>query len=167
MLLYLRNQLGLDGSDQMLLVVCSGLTVALLVPERASQAIALDYIAAQLLLSYAVAGIAKAASPTWRSGRALPGILSTIGYGIPRLGKLLDENPQLARILCWSVILFECTAPLLILVGTPGAIVVVAAGILFHLSISYIMGLNIFPWSFGAAYPALLWLAHSIGTLWQ
>jgi len=50
MLLYVRNQLGLDGADQMTLVVCTGLGVALLVPDHGAQVLAVDYIAAQLRL---------------------------------------------------------------------------------------------------------------------
>jgi hypothetical protein len=167
MLLYLRNQLGLDGSDQMILVASSGVAAALLVPDHTAQRIALDYIALQLLLSYAVAGWAKAISPVWRSGRAIPGIMSTIGYGAPPVGKLLVGHPRVGRALCWVVILFECSAPVLILAGTPGALLIIAAGIGFHVSIAFLMGLNIFPWSFGAAYPALILLAQQIDTLWR
>ncbi len=167
MLLYLRNQFGLDGSDQMMLVVASGLAVALLVPDRDAATIALYYVAAQLLLSYAVAGIAKAISPSWRSGRAIPEILSTIGHGSPSVGVHLRGHPRLSRLACWSVILFECSVPLLIVLGTPGAIAIIAAGLGFHLSIALLMGLNNFIWSFTATYPALLLLAHGIDSLWH
>jgi hypothetical protein len=167
MLLYLRNQLGLDGSDQMTLVVCTGVAVALLVPDHGAQLIALDYVAAQLLLSYAVAGIAKAISPTWRSGKAIVGILSTIGYGSPPVGAFLKRHPRLAQAACWWVIAFECSAAALILLGTPGAVAIIAVGLCFHVSIALLMGLNNFVWSFGAAYPALLLLAHSADALWR
>lgn len=167
MLLYLRNQLGLDGSDQMMLVVSTGVAVALLVPDYGAQVLALDYMAAQLLLSYAVAGVAKAISPSWRSGKAIPGIMSTIGYGSPPVGAFLKRNPMLARASCWSVIVFECSALFLILLGTPGALVIIVVGLGFHISIALLMGLNNFLWSFGATYPALLLLAHSVDTLWH
>jgi hypothetical protein len=39
--------------------------------------------------------------------------------------------------------------------------------LLFHISAAVLMRLNLFPWIFGAAYPALLLLAHSINTLWR
>jgi hypothetical protein len=167
MLLYMRNQLGLDGSDQMMLVVCTGVAIALLVPDHGAQVLAIDYMAAQLLLSYAVAGVAKAISPSWRSGKAIQGIMSTIGYGSPRVGAFLKLHHPLALAACWSVILFECSAPLLILFGTPGALAIIAVGLGFHISIALLMGLNNFLWSFGATYPALLLLAHSVDTLWH
>jgi hypothetical protein len=159
MLLYLRNQLGLDGGDQMMLVVATGVAVALLVPDRDAGTIALYYVAAQLLLSYAVAGIAKAISPSWRSGRAIPEILSTIDHGSPSVGTFLRGHPGFSRLACWSVVLFECSAPLLILLGTPGAVAIIVAGLCFHVSIALLMGLNNFLWSFAATYPALLMLA--------
>jgi hypothetical protein len=113
------------------LVVPAGIAVALLVPDRDAGTIALYYVAAQLLLSYAAAGIAKAISPSWRSGRAIPEILSTIGHGSPSVGVFLRGHPGLSRLACWSVILFECAAPLLIVLGTPGAIAIIAAGLGF------------------------------------
>jgi hypothetical protein len=167
MLLYLRNQLGLDGSDQMILVGATGVAVALLLSDRLAQTIVLDYAALQLLLSYAVAGTAKAISPTWRSGRAVPAILCTIGYGFPTVGAYLTGRPRLGRLLCWSVIVFECAAPVLILFGTPGAIAIIVAGLGFHLGIALLMGLNVFPWSFAATYPALLLFAQTTDRLWQ
>ncbi|MGV8908145.1 MAG: hypothetical protein ACOH1Y_04125 [Propionicimonas sp.] len=166
MLLYLRNQLGLDGSDQMMLVAATGVAVALLVPDEMAKTVVLVYVALQLLLSYAVAGLAKATSTTWRSGRAVPAILNTIGYGFPAVGAYLAARPKLGGLLSWATILFECSAPLLILFGTSGAIVIIVAGLMFHISIAVMMGLNIFPWSFGATYPALLLLASFIDRLW-
>lgn len=167
LLLYLRNQVGWDGSDHMIQVVCTGLGVACLIPGRAAQTIALDYIAAQLLLSYAVAGVAKAVSPAWRSGRAITGIMSTVDFGTPRVGAYLRDNPTLARAVCWSVIVFECGAAVAIVAGTPGAIVIIVGGLLFHISAAVLMGLNKFFWVFAATYPALLLLAHSVDTLWR
>jgi hypothetical protein len=167
MLFYLRNQLGLDGSDQMLLVACTVVAGGLLLPDPQAQALALYYGAAQLLLSYAVSGIAKAISPTWRSGRALAGIMGTVGYGTPRFAGLLSEHPGLSRLLCWSVIVFECSAPLLVLAGTPGALIIIVGGLVFHASIAIFMGLNIFLWSFASMYPALLFLAHGVDQHWR
>jgi hypothetical protein len=55
----------------------------------------------------------------------------------------------------------------LILLGTPGAIAIIAIGLGFHVSIALLMGLNNFVWSFGASYPALVLLAHSVDGLWR
>jgi hypothetical protein len=166
-LLYLRNQFGLDGSDQMILVASTAIAGGLLLPDPQARSVALYYLAAQLLLGYAAAGSAKAVSPTWRSGRAISEITSMIGYGTPRVGAFLKRHRAVGRVLCWSVIIFECAATLLILAGTPGAIAIIAGGLAFHLSIAAFMGLNIFLWSFASAYPALLYVAQQVDRLWQ
>jgi hypothetical protein len=166
-LLHLRNQFGLDGSNHMVLTSSTAIAAVMLIPDLQAQQIALYYVAAQLLLCYAAAGIAKAFSPQWRSGQAIPEITSMISYGTPALGAVLRQRHAVSLLLCWSVIAFECAAPLLILAGTPGAVVIVAGGLAFHVSIAVIMGLNTFLWSFASSYPALLYLAHQIDGLWQ
>jgi hypothetical protein len=167
MLLHLRNQFGIDGSNHMILVCSTVIAAVLLLPDRQAQSLALYYLAGQLLLCYAAAGGAKALSPVWRSGSAIPRVTSTITYGSPRVGALLSAHPPAGLILSWSVIAFECAAPLLILAGTPGAVAIIAGGLAFHISVAAIMGLNTFLWSFAAAYPALLYLAHQIDHLWH
>ena len=166
-LLYLRNQFGLDGSNHMILAASTAIAVVLLVPDQGAQQIALYYLAGQLLLGYAASGIAKAFSPEWRSGSAIPEITSTISYGTPAVGAVLMRNRAVGLLLCWSVIAFECSAPLLLLAGTPGAVAIIAGGLAFHTGVAAIMGLNTFFWSFASAYPALLYLASQVDRLWQ
>lgn len=55
----LRNPFGLDGSDQMHVVLFAGLTFYYLVPDPFAKSVALWFIGAQLLLSYLSAGFAK------------------------------------------------------------------------------------------------------------
>jgi hypothetical protein len=166
-LLYVRDEFGFDGSDQMVLVASTAIAAGLLLPDPQARAVALYYLAAQLLLGYAAAGSAKAVSPTWRAGRAIGEITSMIGYGTPRLGAFLKRHPATGRVLCWSVIVFECAAALLFLAGTPGAIAIIAGGVAFHVSIAAVMGLNNFVWSFASTYPALLYAAGHVDRLWQ
>jgi hypothetical protein len=167
MLLHLRNQFGLDGSNHMILVTSTVIAVVLLVPDPQARALGLCYLTAQLVLAYATAGSAKAISPAWRSGRAIPTITSTMTWGIPRLGGFLERHPALGRLLCWSVIIFECSVPLLVLAGTPGAMTIIAGGVAFHVSVAVVMGLNTFLWSFASAYPALLYTARYVERLWS
>jgi hypothetical protein len=166
-LLHLRNQYGLDGSNHMILAASTTIAAVLLLPDPQAQQIALYYLAGQLLLSYAASGIAKAFSPAWRSGSAVPEITSMITYGTPAVGAVLMRHRAIGLLLCWSVIAFESLAPLLIIAGTPGALVIIAGGLTFHVSVAAIMGLNTFLWSFASSYPALLYLAHQVDRLWQ
>jgi hypothetical protein len=49
------------------------------------------FLAAQVALAYFTAGVAKAVSATWRSGRAMTAILSAEGYGTRAFGDLLSR----------------------------------------------------------------------------
>lgn len=80
---------------------------------------------------------------------------------------MLKRHRVVSLLLCWSVIAFECSAALLILAGTPGAVAIIAGGLAFHVGIALVMGLNTFLWAFASAYPALLYLAHQVDRLWQ
>jgi hypothetical protein len=165
-LFYLRQQIGLDGSDQMLGVVSLGLTGAFLLPDVQARQVALGYLAGQLVLAYTAAGVAKLVSPVWRSGRALPRILATVGYGSPRVAQVLERSPLVARALCVYVIAFETLTPLLMASGSGGAWAVVLMGGTFHLGVALLMGLNVFPWAFGATFPAVLLLGTWVDGWW-
>jgi hypothetical protein len=153
----LRSPFGLDGSDQMMLIVLAALFAYRLHPTPAMQAIAFGFVAGQLALSYITAGVAKAVSPTWRGGKAIEGILATNSYGSRRLARAFLDHRWAAVALCWSVILFECCGPPLAYLHPMVGAAFLACGFLFHLSIAFSMGLNIFFWSFIATYPAVWW----------
>jgi hypothetical protein len=160
LLSHLRNvHGGLDGSDQMQIIIFSSLAVFYWVTDLEARMIALWFIAAQSMLSYFAAGIAKLASPIWRSGDAIVGIMATDHYGNQLLSQLLRKNHHLAAIVCWSVILFECLAPTLVFAGPTSCLVFLGCGFIFHSVIAVMMGLNTFLWSFGATYPAVIFLA--------
>jgi hypothetical protein len=160
LMLHGRNVFGHDGSDQMLIVVfLSALVTFALGDTRAAYA-GIAYAAGQLVLSYWVSGVAKAISRVWRSGDAIAAIFGTQGYGYPALGAFLRRHRLLSRSSCWAVIGFECLSPFLLLAGTKGAMVFIALGLGFHLSVAIFMGLNVFVWSFAACYPAIFVLTE-------
>jgi hypothetical protein len=165
MLFYMRQQFGLDGADHMLVVVLLATGFGALFGDTAAGSAAVDYAALQLLLSYAVAGTAKAISPTWRSGHAIVGVTRTIDYGQTHVHRLVKRYRVLAKATCWSVIGFECLAAPLILLGVKGAWVVLIAGLCFHIGVAAVMGLNVYVWAFAACYPALLLLGSQIDKL--
>ena len=101
------------GSDSMTLVVLLPLVLSRLPwpnPELATR-IALAYIALQSLLSYFVAGLVKIVEPNWRNGSALGEFLGTPQYGVPVPIRRVASRPATARLLAWSVMLFELLAP--------------------------------------------------------
>ncbi|MFF8288351.1 hypothetical protein ACF068_03820 [Streptomyces sp. NPDC016309] len=148
--------LGMDGSDQLALInfVVAGLEKLSGSDSRARAACA-HYLTAQSALSYLTSGLVKLASPTWRSGAAIPGVLRTRTYGDRNFYEYVKDRPELARLLAWAVIAGETLFPLLLVAPKPVARAGVAAGAVFHLANGRYMGLNRFLWSFTGTYPAV------------
>jgi hypothetical protein len=156
LLLNFRMPVGRDGSDQMNALIVIPASVAVLCPWESAKSVALFFIAAQASLAYTTSGIAKLISPVWRSGEAIPQILSTLSYGHPLASRALGSMRALSLALCWSVILFETLFPLSLLLGLRGTLAILTLGLLFHASCAVLMGLNCFFWSFLATYPAIV-----------
>lgn len=157
LLVNLRHPYGMDGSDQMssLVVVVLGVHVA--VPDNDLVAIAgLWFLALQLSLSYVTAGVAKVFSPKWRAGTAVTEILSTVTYGRADLKRLLSAVPFLSKTLNYSVIVYECVFPIVLILGGKMTPVFLAGGVLLHAGIAVSMGLNTFFWAFVATYPSVM-----------
>jgi len=114
------------------------------------------FIAAQAALSYLTAGVAKARSAVWRSGRAIPLIVDTDTYGWPWVAGMLAGRPALARSACWTVIVFECLFAGALVAPEPVRLAALAVGLAFHLGCALVMGLNTFVWAFAATYPCVL-----------
>lgn len=160
LLLMLRTPYGNDGADQMgLLVLLAAAVVRICGPRPAVLEAALWFIALQACLSYATSGLAKLAGRSWRDGSGIVGVLSTNTYGSPALATLLGRHSTLAVGASWLIIAGEALFPLVLVVPDPWIPVVLAGGLAFHLGCAVVMGLNTFVWSFGAAYPAIFWLA--------
>jgi hypothetical protein len=165
--LHFRCVYGLDGADQMGLIVIA--TVALCeIGDRmpAIVEVGLWFIACQSCLSYTTAGIAKLVSPTWRSGRAISGVLGTNAYGLWGVGTFLERHALLCKIMAWSVFLPECLFYAALCGDFRVTTAFLAWGIVFHLSAALIMGLNGFVWSFIATYPAIIYCSSAVYHLW-
>ncbi|MFC5805441.1 hypothetical protein [Streptomyces formicae] len=143
---------GLDGADQMLIIVCVS-TLLALTDSPLLRSAGLWFMTAQLVLSFMVAGIAKLCGEDWRSGRALTGIMTTDRYGLPGIGRVLIRRPVLSRALGWGVIAFESSFFLILLGYRPIIFAYLGAGLLFHAGVAFSMGLNNFLFSFAPAYP--------------
>ena len=153
------------GSDAMALVVVLGLLVARLGPPGSHDDLAfgspwqragLGYIAAQLVLSYFLAGLAKLREPRWRRGQALPRLLRAHQYAVPAALQRALASPVRALPASWLVMLFECCFPAALWLGPEGCAAVLTCGMTFHLLNAAALGLNRFFWAWLAAYPALL-----------
>ena len=148
-----RLSLGLDGADQMQVVIWLGLALSGL-----SAAAGLFLIAVESLLSYFIAGLAKLTGPDWRSGAAPAQIVSTIGHGSPEAHRLLAV---VGVPIAFATMGFEIVGPVLALFGEILAAGFIASAIGFHAGVAWAMGLNNFVWAFCAALPAVWWLVSS------
>lgn len=154
-----RSVVGLDGADQMNGIITITLFLVYAIDEEVIYKAGLIFIAAQSILSYLVAGIAKLRSVKWWNGQAVFEIMNTRTYGYRSVANKLSQAPRFVNIiLCRSVILFEIFFIALLFLPSPGLYIFIGLGILFHLYNAVAMGLNNFFWAFLATYPALLYV---------
>ena len=136
---------GLEGADQMAVFVLVTQTCISFFPQLAPAF--QGFLTLQLTGSYVVAGFAKLLSPSWRRCSVLPQLLAR--QGVPHPWHL--HKPGVC-LLTWGIIIFE-----LAWLAAPFELhllyAIMAAGVLFHITIAANMGLNLFPWAFFAAYP--------------
>ena len=157
--LQFRLVVGLDGSDQIQVILWATLLAATIRPDSPLTLIALGFLTIQVWASYWVAGVAKLTSSSWRSGSAVRDILATRQYGVPVVRRLLRRNGASLAV-AWSVIVFEVVGPFALLLGFAGAVGFFSVALVFHLTNWGVMGLRSFALSFPATYPLVLAFAH-------
>lgn len=145
------------GSDRLAVLMLFCLLLANLLPVLRWRELALGYLAAQLVLSYAMAGWVKIVNPDWRRGRALNDVFAFSAYPVSEHLRALSALPRLLWCASWGVMLFELLFALSLL---DARLLYAALGIaaLFHMANALLFGLNRFVWVWIAAYPSLLWL---------
>lgn len=159
----LRNQFGQDGSDQMFLVVCAALVArGWFAGKPGVDAVCLWFLACQTTLAYFAAGAAKLVSGSWRSGRAVAGVMNTRQYGGQRLAAFLTRRPRACLVLAWAVMGFEVLFPLAFVIGFPVAWAFLAAALGFHVACAVVMGLDQFVWAFASTYPAVVYAVAAV-----
>lgn len=163
----LRRVTGGDGAEQMATLTLLAGCVALLPGlDHTMVTFAVWFVGGQSLLSYATAGIAKAISPTWTTGKAIPLIMGSEAYGQPWASAVLEAHPKLAKLLTRCAIVFECCFPLIIVAPKSVAIAMLVAGALFHLGCAVTMGLNAFLLVFPGSYVCVAYIAQRTSPFW-
>lgn len=119
------------------------------------KAAALGFLACHVLIAYVASGFDKATSRRWRSGARVALTFQYSMYRLRPLGDFLASRPVVARAASGGVILLELLFPLCLVLPSPGFWIFLAAGLAFHATIAFTMGLHGFFWSFAAAYPGL------------
>jgi hypothetical protein len=162
LLMTLRSPAGNDGSDQMALIILLVSTVAEAIGTPVAKCSALTFIAAQASLAYGTSGFLKFKMAGWYDGSFLLDMLRTSSYGDKRLSRFLDRNLRLAKLLGRGVVYGDCSLAFAIFLPPLLCSSLLVCGIVFHIAIARIMGLNTFLWSFVATYPAIFWVADSL-----
>jgi hypothetical protein len=148
-----RNRPALIGADQMQVIVLAACLLQALFPDAMATYVCAAFVFMQLMLAYLTSGLAKAVSPIWREGTAIRQIARSESLGLRGLHRCIVRYPALAPMLCWTTIVFEVAFPWLMLGGTQTALVFFVSGVMFHLAVATIMGLDAFLWPYIAAYP--------------
>lgn len=144
-----RAGLGRDGSDHAVAIEQCLLALADLKPSDPQlQRLIVRHISLQGSVAYATSGISKLISPVWRDGIALSDAVRSRSYGSSKLYLYLHAHPRTRRILAWSVILIETTAPFSLLVPAGIRRLLLLGLFTMHAGIAYFMGLNRFFWAF-------------------
>ncbi len=160
-LLNTRHFQGRDGADEISNVVLFGLLAYYIVDHRLMARWAGPlFIVAQITLSYFISGYYKAISATWRSGNAVKMVVATEIYGQPRLSFIL-KNKAIAVTFSWIIILWEVTFPLVWVIPYPYNLAWLFFGVLFHIVMAVMMGLNTFMFAFLSCYPLLYFFLTS------
>lgn len=153
----IRGVDGKNGADQLTKITFLSLAFCLISPNAFTWRCELVFLTAQLFLAYTTAGFLKLKEPTWRDGTALLVVLRQNTYGNRMCWHFARQHVTVTRLLAWSVIIFECTFPLVFLIPSRAMLFVLALGVVFHIANAAIIGLNTFLWAFVAIYPAVAW----------
>ncbi|HEX9455879.1 MAG TPA: HTTM domain-containing protein [Candidatus Binatia bacterium] len=151
------------GSDRMSLLLLLCLLAFHLAPLRRWQEIAIGYLAAQVVFSYAIAGVVKLANSDWRNGRAMSDVLRFSAYPVSESIRGWVQSRTLLISLSWALILFELCFPFAFVDAVALKMVLIIAAS-FHLVNACLFGLNRFLWIWLSAYPALVWFQQRVMT---
>ena len=164
-ILGIRNRSS-DASDVISHIVWGALALGHILPRDPRDPIVTEaclwFIALQGCLEYARNGWAMWRSTQWRFGEALGFIARHSLWRSETLCQYLRHHPELARVVTWATLIAEFTFPLVLLLGYPWCLLVLAGGALFHLLIALFMGLTEFPLSFLSTYPAIIFVVLRI-----
>jgi len=109
----------------------------------------------QVCFVYFFTAIAKLNTEVWYNGTALYYALNIEDFNPSRHYQNYQNNAYVINILSYSTLLFELAFPFLIW-STNTKIIVLGMGILFHLGIWLMMGLNVYPWVMISTYFVLI-----------
>jgi hypothetical protein len=116
-----------------------------------------------MILCYFTSGLLKLLEEDWRNGKSLKGILLTETYSISLLKNIIKvTNPRILQVASYFIIFWEISFIYSPFMNINLLILFLLIGILFHLFIAIIMGLNTFLFTFLGCYPAIIYFNQFI-----
>lgn len=164
-ILSIRGNEGTTGADQMHTVSVLTIGLCLLSPSTIVHQCCLIFLTLQLVLAYSTSGWIRIMQPTWRNGQDLLAVLRQHTYGNYTIWKFAKTHNGFLRVVSLSILIFECAFPLALFLPLHFVYFFLVAGILFHISNAFIMGLNTFTWSFLPLYVAFYWTTLQLNNL--
>jgi hypothetical protein len=159
-LIVLSGEYWASGSDKIAMIAMAGtlaIGTGILLGDGGLALAGVLIAGGQLTICYAVAGFSKLAMADWRDGTRIREVMESQIWGHPLAARVVRRR-GVAAAASWIVILAEALFPLALLAPHPWLAGALGAFFLFHLATAIVMGLNLFPWSFAATYPAVLLL---------
>ena len=162
-----RNSAAIIGADQLQVLVLAACLCSLLVPQSGVAEACGWFVCLQLILSYVTAGVSKLVTPVWQRGSAIADIVRSRSTGLELAYACTRRCPALASLMCWATIVFEIAFPWLVFGGSSACAVFLVTGVLFHVGVATIMGLDEFLWAYLATYPIALRCSIDVERLWR
>lgn len=163
-LIVLSGEFWADGAVKMGMIAMAGALLVAIGVRLHDPAIALAGIlvtGGQLTLCYAVAGWSKLAVGVWRDGSELQRVMAGEIWGHALAARTIRRRP-LALAASWGVMLVEAVFPLALLAPMPWLVAALGVMLVFHVTTAVVMRLNLFPWAYLAAYPAVVVLGRAV-----
>ena len=161
-LFHLRARPALDAANQYSLMLLLVAVPAEYLRSNAAYTIALVFLAGMAALSYGTAGFLKLTRRGWFNGSYARYVVSTACFGDPALFRLYTLHPSLAQISGSVMVAGECLLAFAALTPPPACALLLGFGLLLHIGIARVLGLNTYVWAFAALYPATYFVSTQI-----
>lgn len=159
-----RNAASNNGADQIHNITIIALAIAFIGHNSYLIKIAsAAFVAFQAALSYLTSGAYKLINRDWRNGNNLRAILGTGVFGNRSVKVFLDKSPNLYILISFAIIFGELMLSMAFFMPPSICLLILISGLLFHICVALVMGLNSFVWAFLATYPCIYFIAITVG----
>jgi hypothetical protein len=154
-----------DGSDQFTLIVLIACTLAEAVGTTLAYRGACYFIAGEAMIAYSTSGWLKLLERGWQDGSIVTDILASSTYGNRSLYHLFANHRSIAIVVGLAVAAGDCVLGVAALLPPSITLLLLLFGVMFHLGIARVLGLNTFLWAFCATYAPTYFVSSDLHRL--